>query len=148
MPRRVAYAYLFLPLSLKLRGLSPCSHLINPLSFGIQVVNYLHIYARPITPDFFPVRGKTVWPRPCMTLTLQLVSWIIQTSLRSLYYPCLYRALAINVITVKHQNVVHPLSVDFRGLITSVWQKCGWFYSHLRNTSTLELTLLVCHSSL
>ena len=77
MPRRVAYAYLFLPLSLKLKGLSPCSHLINPLSFGVQVVNYHYIYARPITPDFFSctgrdrprsLRGKKVWP---MTLTLR-----------------------------------------------------------------------------
>jgi len=59
-----------------------------------------------------------------------------------------YRALAIDVITVKHQNIVRPLSVDFRGLITSVWQKSGRFYSDLRNASTLELTLLVCHSSL
>jgi len=58
------------------------------------------------------------------------------------------RALAIDVITVKHQNIVRPLSVDFRGLITSVWQKGGRFYSDLRNASTLELTLLVCHSSL
>ena len=59
-----------------------------------------------------------------------------------------YRALAIDVITVKHQNIVRPLSVDFRGLITSVWQKSSRFYSDLRNASTLELTLLVCHSSL
>jgi len=59
-----------------------------------------------------------------------------------------YRALAIDVITIKHQNIVRPLSVDFRGLITSVWQKSGRFYSDLRNASTLELTLLVCHSSL
>ena len=59
-----------------------------------------------------------------------------------------YRALAIDVLTVKRQNIVRPLSVDFRGLITSVWQKSGRFYSDLRNASTLELTLLVCHSSL
>jgi len=59
-----------------------------------------------------------------------------------------YRALAIDVITVKYQNIIRSLSVDFRGLITSVWQKIGRFYSDLRNASTLELTLLVCHSSL
>jgi len=59
-----------------------------------------------------------------------------------------HRALAIDVITVKHQHIVRPLSMDFRGLITSVWQKSGKFYRDLRNASTLELTLLVCHSSL
>jgi len=36
-----------------------------------------------------------------------------------------YRALAIDIITEKHQNIVRPLSMDFRGLITSVWQKSG-----------------------
>jgi len=57
-----------------------------------------------------------------------------------------YRALAIDIITVKHRNIARLLSVD--KLITSVWQKSGRFYSDLWNASTVELTLLVCHSLL